>query len=291
NRSPDVPFDQSINPYRGCEHGCIYCYARPTHAYLGLSPGLDFETRLFAKPEAARLLKKELARPGYRCRPLAMGTNTDPYQPVEKRWRITREVLEVLSDCHHPVSLVTKSSLIERDLDLLADLAARGLVEAYVSITTLDRRIARGMEPRAAAPQRRLRTLRTLSEAGVPTGALVAPVIPGLTDVELDAVLQESAEAGAQRAAYILLRLPLEVKELFQQWLEVHHPLKAKAVMSRVRETRGGRENDARFDHRMRGRGEYAAVIRKRFELACRRLGLNQSEIALDATRFQPPIE
>ncbi|MEW6613151.1 MAG: PA0069 family radical SAM protein [Pseudomonadota bacterium] len=289
NRSPDIPFDRSINPYRGCEHGCVYCFARPTHAYLGLSPGLDFESRLFAKPDAAALLAGELRRPGYRCQPIAMGTNTDPYQPVEQRWRITRQLLELLAACRHPVSIVTKSALIERDLDLLAPMAADGLAEVFISVTTLDRALARRLEPRAAAPQRRLDTLRALSAAGIPTGVLVAPVIPALTDAELEAILQACAEAGARSAAYVLLRLPLEVKALFREWLQMHAPLKAGHVMQLLREARGGRDNDPRFGERMRGNGAYADMLRQRFRLACRRLGLNRTAIELDTGQFRPP--
>jgi len=291
NRSPDVPFDQSINPYRGCEHGCIYCFARPSHAHLGLSPGLDFETRLVAKPDAAKLLRKELAKPGYRCSPIALGSNTDPYQPVERRWQVTRQVLEVLLECNHPVSIVTKSALVERDLDLLVQLAQQDLVQVFVSVTTLDAELARTMEPRAASPRRRLKTLRTLAEAGVPCGVLAAPMIPGLNDAELDAILEVAQRAGARRADYILLRLPLEVRDLFSEWLETHYPLKATAVMNRVRETRGGRDYDPSFNQRMRGQGKYAALLQWRFELASRRLGLNRGRLALDSTRFVPPQE
>jgi DNA repair photolyase len=291
NRSPDVPFDRSINPYRGCEHGCIYCFARPSHAHLGLSPGLDFETRLVAKPDAAKLLRKELSKPGYRCAPIAMGSNTDPYQPIERRWQVTRQVLEVLLECNHPVSIVTKSALVERDLDLLVQLAQQDLVQVFVSVTTLDAELARTMEPRAASPRRRLKTLRTLAEAGVPCGVLAAPMIPGLNDAELDAILEAALRAGVRRADYILLRLPLEVRDLFGEWLETHYPLKAGAVMNRVRETRGGREYDPRFGQRMRGQGKYAALLQWRFELASRRLGLNRGRLALDSTRFVPPQE
>ncbi len=234
NDSPDVPFEQSINPYRGCEHGCIYCYARPSHAYLGLSPGLDFETRLYAKTNAAALLRGELAKPGYRCRPIALGANTDPYQPAEREWRLTRQVIEVLAECEHPLTIVTKSALIERDLDLLAPMAAKGLVQAYVSLPTLDRGISRRLEPRAAAPGRRLQTLGALADAGVPCGVLVAPVIPALTDAGLETVLAEARGAGAAAAAYVLLRLPHEVAELFRAWLDGHYPLKAAHVMSLV---------------------------------------------------------
>jgi DNA repair photolyase len=289
NDSPDVPFSQSVNPYRGCEHGCIYCFARPTHAYLGLSPGLDFESRLFAKPDAAALLMQELRRPGYRCEPIALGTNTDPYQPIERERRITRAVLEVLSDCHHPVTLVTKSALIERDLDLLAAMAREHLAEVCVSVTTLDRALARRLEPRAAAPERRIETVRALSAAGIPTSVLVAPVIPALTDAELESILEAAAAAGAAGADYVLLRLPLEVKELFEEWLQTHEPLKAAHVMSLVRQARGGRAYEAQFGLRMTGSGAYAATIGQRFRVACRRFGLACGRKALDTGKFRPP--
>jgi len=290
NRSPDVPFDASINPYRGCEHGCIYCYARPSHAYLDLSPGLDFETRLFAKSNAAQVLREELARPGYRVEPIAIGVNTDAYQPIEREWRITRGVLELLAQCEHPCTLVTKNALIERDLDLLADMARKNLVQAFVSITTLDHSLARRMEPRASAPQRRVEAIARLAQAGVPVGVMVAPVVPYLTDPELEKILEAAHAAGARSAGYVLLRLPWEVKELFQEWLEHHHPLKAAHVMSRVREMRGGKENDPNFGSRMRGVGMFAQLLGRRFEVACKRLGLNRERrIALDCTRFRPP--
>lgn len=290
NESPDVPFERSINPYRGCEHGCIYCYARPSHAYLDLSPGLDFESRLYAKPNAAELLQEELRRPAYRCKLIALGTNTDPYQPIEREWCITRRLIEVLSACRHPLSIVTKSSLVERDIDLLAPMAKDNLVEVFLSVTTLDRKLARRMEPRATAPQRRLETLRRLSEAGIPTGVLFAPVIPALNDGEMEAVLAAAAGAGVGYAGYVLLRLPHEVKVLFEQWLIDHEPLKAKRVMSRVRDMRGGKENDPSFGTRMRGTGTFAELIRNRFDLACRRLGLNRSRHVLDITKFRPRV-
>jgi DNA repair photolyase len=288
NQSPDVPFDRSINPYRGCEHGCVYCFARPSHAYLGLSPGLDFETRILFKPDAAALLRQELARPGYRCATIALGANTDPYQPVERRLGITRDVLEVLGECRHPVGIITKSALIERDLDLLADMARNHLVQVSVSVTTLDRELARRMEPRAAAPHRRLQTIRRLSEAGVPVTALVAPIIPALNDVELETVLAEAHGAGARSASYVLLRLPLEIKDLFQEWLDTHYPLKAGRVMNRVRDTRDGRLYDPTFGKRMRGSGEYAELIAKRFRLASRRQGYGEPP-ALTTAHFRPP--
>jgi DNA repair photolyase len=289
NDSPDVPFEQSINPYRGCEHGCVYCFARPTHAYLGLSPGLDFETRLFAKRGAAALLRGELSRPGYRCSPIALGINTDAYQPVERELRVTRELLEVLHETRHPVSIVTKSALVERDLDLLAGMGRDGLAHVAVSITTLDRSLARQMEPRAAAPQRRLETLRRLSEAGVPTVVLVAPVIPVLTDPELESILEAAATSGARSAGYVLLRLPHELAEIFPEWLEAHHPLKASHVLSRLRAMRGGALYDASFGKRMTGEGPYAEIIQRRFRLARQRLGLDRRLPDLRTDLFRPP--
>ncbi len=275
NTSPDVPFDRSINPYRGCEHGCIYCFARPTHSYLGLSPGLDFESRLFYKPDAPQLLSEELRAPNYRAQPVALGINTDAYQPVERKLGLTRRLLEVLAEHRHPVSLVTKSALIERDLDILAPMARAGLVNVAVSITTLDRDLARRMEPRAAAPQRRLQTVRALHAAGVPVGVLVAPVIPVLTDPELESVLDAARHAGAQCAGYVMLRLPHELRDLFTAWLHQHFPLKAEHVLTRVREVRGGQLNDPNFGSRMSGQGEYARLIARRFELAHKRLQFN----------------
>jgi len=289
NESPDVGFNQSINPYRGCEHGCIYCYARPTHAYLNLSPGLDFETKLFAKVNAAELLREELSHPGYQCDVIALGANTDPYQPIEREFRITRQILEVLAECEHPVGIATKSSMVERDLDLLAPMAQQRLAHVFVSITTLDHEIARRLEPRAAAPQRRLQTIKTLSEAGVPCGVLVAPVIPVLTDSAVEKVLEAAREAGATMAGYVLLRLPYEVKDLFKAWLEEHYPLKASHVMSRVRDMRGGKEYDPEFGSRMRGEGKFAELLAKRFKVACQRLGFNRNRESLDTARFRPP--
>ncbi len=290
NESPDIPFNQSINPYQGCEHGCIYCYARPTHAYLDLSPGIDFETKLFAKPDAAALLRKELAKPGYVCDPIALGSNTDPYQPVEREWKITRSIIEVLSACEHPLTITTKGALIERDLDLLAPMAAKNLVRVFVSIAMLDRELARKLDPRAAAPHRRLQLVRALSEAGIPVGVNVAPVIPQLTDHELEAILEAAAQAGARHAAYTLLRLPLEVAPLFREWLDAHYPLRAAHVMSIVQQIRGGRDNDPRFGARMHGQGEFAALIRNRFRIACARNGLNiERDLPLDMSRFRPP--
>ena len=289
NQSPDVGFDRSINAYRGCEHGCVYCFARPTHAYLGLSPGLDFETKLFAKPNAAALLEKELSRPGYQCQPIALGTNTDPYQPIERTYRITRQILEVLSACNHPVSVVTKSALIERDMDILTDMAKRGLAHVSLSVTTLDRKLARQMEPRASAPERRIAALKALSEAGIPSGVLIAPIIPTLTDSEMEAILETCRQAGAQWAAYVLLRLPLEVKDLFKEWLETHEPGKSEHVLSLLRQSHGGKEYDARFGERMTGKGHYAEMMAQRFRLACQRLGLNKQHSRLDVTKFRPP--
>jgi len=289
NDSPDIPFDQSINPYRGCEHGCVYCYARPSHGYVGLSAGLDFESRLFAKPDAAALLRRELAAPRYRVSPIALGSNTDPYQPIERRYRITREILEVLAAHRHPVTIVTKSALVERDLDLLAELAQDNLVAVFVSITTLDRQMARRLEPRAAAPARRMETVARLAQAAIPVGVMVAPIIPALNDTEMDTILQEAAKAGASAAGYILLRLPHEVALLFRQWLETHFPDRAAHVMSLVRQSRGGRDNDPAFGARMRGQGPYATMLAQRFRLATRRLGLNAREIDLDRTRFRVP--
>ena len=294
NDSPDIPFDQSINPYRGCEHGCIYCYARPSHAYLELSPGLDFETKLFAKANAAERLRAELAKPGYKVSPLSLGANTDCYQPAERKHRITRQILEVLAECEHPLTIVTKSALVERDLDLLAPMARKNLVKVFVSIGTLDRALARKLEPRAASPQRRLDVLRALSGAGVPCGVMVAALIPALNDKTLEQVLEAAAQAGALEAAYVVLRLPNELKDLFKEWLAAHYPERAEHVMSIVRQMRGGRENDPRFHERMRGTGNYAELIDQRFDIACRRHGLNghgggRRTPELDCTRFVPP--
>ncbi len=290
NDSPDLPFTRSINPYQGCEHGCIYCYARPSHAYLGLSPGLEFETRLFAKENAADLLRRELSLPGYRCELIALGANTDPYQPIEREHRITRSILEVLWEFRNPVGIVTKGSLIERDLDLLEPMAREGLAQVFVSIGSLDGEIARTLEPRAAAPYRRVETVRRLSERGVPCGTLVAPIIPFLNDKDMEAVLEAVSEAGARMAGYTLLRLPWEVKDLFKDWLERHYPLKAKHVMARIRDMRGGRDNDPRFGSRMKGEGQFAELLAKRFEIACKRLGLNAGgRKRLDTTKFRRP--
>jgi DNA repair photolyase len=290
NDSPDIPFAQSINPYRGCESSCIYCYARPSHAYLGLSPGLDFETRLFYKADAAKVLEEQLARPGYVCKSITLGANTDPYQPVEKRMRVTRSILEVLARTRHPVSVISKHALVLRDLDLLADLARDGLVSVAISVTTLDTDLKRVMEPRAASPQARLRTLAALSAAGIPTAVMVAPVIPALTDQELEAILEAAAAAGAHWAGYVLLRLPYEVKDLFREWLSEHYPDRAAHVMSLIRHMRGGRDYDPRFGVRMRGNGPYAQLLSDRFRLACRRLNLNSEPHKPPNTAlFRPP--
>src|ERR1700742_1429249 len=289
NKSPDISFDQSINPYRGCEHGCIYCFARPTHAYLGLSPGVDFESRLFAKPNAAELLAKELSAPGYVPRVIAMGTNTDPYQPLEKKMRITRSILEVLRDFRQPVAIVTKSPLILRELDILSDMASMGLAKAALSITTLDRKLARAMEPRAGTPARRLQAIQGLSEAGVPMGVMFAPAIPALNDHEMEAVLGAAHEAGARSAGYVLLRLPLEIKDLFREWLEANQPGRAKHVMTLIRQMRGGKDYDSQWNTRMKGTGPYADMTARRFHMAVKRLGLNQGGRTLAVHRFRRP--
>jgi DNA repair photolyase len=289
NDSPDVPFDVSINPYRGCEHGCIYCFARPTHAYLGLSPGLDFETRIFSKPKAAELLREELLKKSYVCQAIALGANTDPYQPVERELGITRSILEVLSEHEHPVSIVTKSQLVLRDRDILAPMAEKNLASVFVSITTLDPELARKMEPRASTPEKRLETLRGLSEAGIPCGVLASPMIPALNDSELERILKEASQAGAETAGYVLLRLPLELKDLFSEWLEAHYPTKAKHVEALVRETRGGGMYQAEFGTRMRGTGAYAELLEKRFRAARSKYGLDRPRPPLDTSRFRVP--
>lgn len=289
NRSPDVPFDQSINPYQGCEHGCIYCYARPSHAYLDLSPGLDFETRLFAKPNAATLLRAELARPGYQVSSINIGANTDPYQPVERDWRITRSLLEVMLDCRHPVTLITKNALILRDLDLLAELASLRLVRVMISVTTLDAELSRVMEPRASAPHKRLQAITALRDAGVPVGVLMAPLIPFINDAEIERLLRAVASAGADAAGYVLLRLPHELGELFTDWLRTHFPERAERVLQRLRELRGGREHEARFGHRMRGQGVHADLLAQRFALARRQCGLSAERDGLRHDLFRAP--
>jgi len=289
NISPDIPFDRSINPYRGCEHGCIYCFARPTHAYLGLSPGLDFETKLLFKPDAAKLLVAELASPKYRCDVVAMGTNTDPYQPVERELKLTRQILSVLSDFNNPVGIVTKGHLITRDIDILADMARRNLAEVFVSVTTLDKDLARAMEPRASAPHRRLEAIRALSAAGIPTGVMTAPMIPGLNDHEMEQLLEAAARAGATRAGYTVLRLPLEIKDLFEQWLREHRPDRAERVLSLIRQTRGGALYQSGFGQRMRGEGPIAELLSARFSAAVKRLGYNRIRYRLDTLRFRVP--
>jgi len=291
NDSPDVGFDLSINPYRGCSHGCVYCFARPTHAYLGLSPGLDFETKLFYKADAVKLLEAELAKPKYVCKTIALGINTDAYQPLEKKLEVTRGILAVLARCRHPVTIVTKSALILRDLDLLADLARDGLVSVALSITSLTDEIKRTLEPRTASPQARLRVIRQLSQAGIPVGVLVAPVIPAITDHEMEDILAAAREAGAGSAGYVLLRLPHELKTLFREWLNDHYPERAAHVMSLINQARGGKDYQAEFGLRMRGSGPYAQLLRTRFDLAKRRLGFTPSSERheLDTTKFRPP--
>lgn len=274
NRSPDLPFDRSINPYRGCEHGCVYCFARPSHAYLGLSPGLDFETRLIARPDAPEVLKRELAAPKYTVAPIAIGTNTDPYQPIEKTYEIARACLEVLAEAGHPVAIVTKGSLIERDIDILSDMARRGLVRVGISVTTLDPKISRLMEPRAPAPARRLRTIKRLAAAGIPVRIMASPMVPALTDPELEAILEAGRDAGARHASWIMLRLPQEVAELVEVWVEEHFPDRAARVLARLREMHGGKLYDATWHKRMRGEGPYAEIIAQRFRVAVKRLGL-----------------
>ncbi len=289
NESPDISFDRSINPYRGCEHGCVYCFARPSHAYMGLSPGLDFESKLFAKPDAARLLERELAREGYQPRTIAIGTNTDPYQPIEKQYRIMREVLEVLEAHKHPVGIVTKSALVVRDIDILSRMAERGLAKVALSVTTLDRYLARNMEPRAATPTKRLETIRQLTEAGIPTSVMVAPVIPGLTDQEMERILDSGRNAGAREAGYVLLRLPLEVAPIFKDWLLRHYPDRYRHVMSLVRSMRDGKDYDSDWGKRMKGSGPYAWQIGRRFEIAARKLGLNMEKRPLRNDLFVAP--
>ena len=289
NQSPDVPFDRSINPYRGCEHGCIYCFARPTHAWLGLSPGLDFETKLFAKSKAAEALRRELARPGYRPEPLALGANTDPYQPIERERAITRDLLQVLAETRHPVTIVTKSDLILRDLDILSEMAAQRLARVMISVTTLEKSLARKMEPRAPTAEKRLSALRGLRAAGVPCGVLAAPMIPAINDCELEDILTAAQEAGAKSAGYVLLRLPLEIKDLIEEWLEAHFPDRKAKVLKLVRETRGGRLYDSRFGIRQRGSGPYAELIAQRFRLACKKLELNREDWRLERTLFRKP--
>jgi DNA repair photolyase len=289
NESPDISFDRSINPYRGCEHGCVYCFARPTHAYLGLSPGLDFESKLFVKDGAAALLERELAAPRYRARTIAMGTNTDPYQPIERQYRITRSILEVLARYDHPVGIVTKSNLVLRDIDILAPMAAKGLAKVYLSVTTLDKDIARKMEPRAPIPARRLEAIERLAQAGVPVGVLTAPIIPAVNDSEIETILTRAYAAGAREAGYVLLRLPLELRDIFREWLLVHYPDKLRHTMSLVQSTRGGKDYDSQWGKRMAGSGPYAWMIGRRFEIAASRLGYNESRTLLRNDLFHQP--
>ena len=289
NRSPDIGFDRSINAYRGCEHGCIYCFARPTHAFHDLSPGLDFETRLFAKPDAARLLRAELAKPGYRVRPIAMGTNTDPYQPIEGHWRITRGLLEVLAETRHPVTITTKSDRVLADLDIVADMGRRRLAAVALSVTSLTPQVSRTLEPRAPAARKRLAAVKRLVEAGVPTSVAIAPVVPGITDHELEAIVEAAAEAGAGHVFYLPVRLPHEVAPLFRAWLDEHYPERAAKVMAIIREMRGGRDNDPNWYTRMQGFGPWAALLRTRFERAVRKHGLNRDKTRLRTDLFEPP--
>jgi DNA repair photolyase len=289
NESPDIGFDRSINPYRGCEHGCIYCFARPTHAYLGMSPGLDFESKLFVKPEAAELLEKELASPNYSPKVIAIGTNTDPYQPIERRYKVMRRILEVLDRAGHPVGIVTKSALVLRDLDILARMAERKLAKVALSVTTLDPDLARRMEPRAATPMRRLETLRRLAQAGVPTTVMVAPIIPALNDMEIERILDAAQAAGVREAGYVLLRLPLEVRDLFNEWLKANYPDRAAHVFKLIRDMRGGKDYDSTWGRRMKGTGPYAWMIGRRFEMACEKRGLNKAKYQLSTEHFRHP--
>ncbi|MCG8378919.1 MAG: PA0069 family radical SAM protein [Proteobacteria bacterium] len=291
NQSPDIPFEQSINPYRGCEHGCIYCYARPSHAYFDLSPGIDFETKLFVKTKAAGLLKQELASASYQCSPIALGTNTDPYQPIERQYKITRQIIELLNKHNHPLTIVTKSGLVERDIDLLTPMAEKNLVQVFISITTLDTELMRKMEPRATAPYKRLQTIKCLVDAGIPTGMMFAPVIPVINDYELENILEKSADAGAINAGYVLIRLPYEIKSLFREWLDTHYPLKTSHVMNMIKDIRGGRENDPEFHSRITGKGVFATLIKNRFNKTCKRLGLNSNQnTVLDTSQFIKPV-
>ncbi|ORE97632.1 PA0069 family radical SAM protein [Aurantimonas sp. 22II-16-19i] len=289
NASPDISFDRSINPYRGCEHGCVYCFARPSHAYMGLSPGLDFESKLFVKPNAAELLERELSKPGYEVKSIAIGTNTDPYQPIEKDRRVMREILEVLEAANHPVGIVTKSALVTRDIDILSRMAAKGLVKVALSVTTLDRTLARAMEPRAATPAKRLDAVKALSEAKIPTMVMTAPIIPGLNDSEIERLLEAAVTAGAKEAGYVLLRLPLEVAPLFKDWLLRHYPDRYRHVLSLLRSMRDGKDYDAEWGKRMKGSGPYAFQIRRRFEMTARRLELNADRVKLRTDLFTPP--
>jgi DNA repair photolyase len=289
NQSPDISFDRSINPYRGCEHGCVYCFARPTHAYMGLSPGLDFETKLFVKDGAAALLERELAAPSYKPRTIAMGTNTDPYQPIERQYRITRSILEVLARCDHPVGIVTKSNLVLRDLDILAPMAAKGLAKVYLSVTTLEKDIARKMEPRAPIPARRLEAIERLAAAGVPVGVMVAPIIPAVNDSEIEKIMTRAYSAGAREAGYVMLRLPLELRDIFREWLLVHYPDRLRHTLSLVQSAHGGKDYDSQWGKRMAGSGPYAWMIGRRFEIAAARLGYKETATRLRSDLFQPP--
>lgn len=290
NQSPDLPFDRSINPYKGCEHGCVYCYARPTHAYLGHSPGLDFESQLYHKPDAPALLREELAKATYQCKPIAIGMNTDAWQPIERKVELTREILKVLSEAKHPFSTVTKSAMVERDMDVIVPMAEQGMAQVMISIATLNKGLARTMEPRAASPQRRLQTLKTLSDAGVETGVLIAPVIPGLNDHELEAIMAASYESGAKQVAYVLLRLPLEINELFGEWLQWHEPNKASKVMSLIHQCRGGKAYQSDYGSRFTGQGPVADVITQRYRLMKKKLGLNEQSIELCIDKFRRPM-
>lgn len=289
NQSPDLGFDRSINPYRGCEHGCIYCFARPTHAYHGMSAGLDFETQLFVKPDAPELLRKELAAPGYSPRTIAMGTNTDPYQPIERKWKLTRRILEVLQDANHPVGIVTKSILVLRDLDILSEMAAKGLAKVALSVTTLDPKLARAMEPRASTPAKRLEAIRELSRAGVPAAMMTAPIVPAINDSEIERLLDAGAANGAVEAGFVMLKMPFEIKDLFREWLREHFPDKEKHVISLIRDIHGGKDYDSTWGLRQTGTGPYAWSIGRRFELACNRLGLNQRSYRLTTALFRKP--
>jgi len=291
NSSPDIGFDRAVNPYRGCEHGCVYCYARPSHAYLGYSPGLDFETKLVFKPEVAELLEKELRKSGYVARTMVLGSNTDPYQPIERTLKLTRAVLQVLDRYNHPVGIVTKSAGVLRDLDILTSMAKRRLVRVYLSVTTLDASLARKMEPRAATPARRLQAIAELTRAGVPAGVLVAPMIPGLNDAEMEKIVEASSRAGARHVGYVLLRLPYELRQMFEDWLATHFPDRAKHVLNLVRETRGGVLNDSRFHHRFAGQGVYADLLLRRFTRAAKQWGLDEAREGLDCTKFAVPAD
>ena len=289
NESPDIGFDRSINPYRGCEHGCVYCFARPTHAYLGLSPGLDFESKLFVKPDAPALLERELSASNYTPRTIAIGTNTDPYQPIERRYEIMRQILEVLEQAGHPVGIVTKSALVLRDLEILARMAKRNLVKVAISVTTLDPKLARIMEPRAPTPSRRIEALRQLSAAGVPTAVMVAPIVPAINDAEIERILDAAAAVGVSGAGYVMLRLPLEVRDLFREWLMANYPDRYRHVFKLIREMRGGKDYDSTWGQRMKGSGPYAWMIGRRFEVACEKLGLNEEKVKLTTEHFRPP--